>query len=166
MSTSAAASSAPRSTTSSTDQTVRLRAVALIAAIGVSSCSTLLPGPSAAAACWGDRDMTPGTLTGVLRANPKDPYLASTWLVRADGKGFDVGWPSGFTEETGRAPARHHRIFVPPAEAEVVFAEEGDTVRLIGGLHANGDTFFVCEADGPNGHWPGPGETSIHATPG
>ena len=109
--------------------------------------------------------MTPGTLEGTIEPNPRDPFHADVWLVRADGHAYFIGWPGGFTVETGRAPEFHHRVITPPAEADMALAEDGDQVRLVGGFHADGDTFIVCEADGPHGHWPGPGETAAHPTP-
>ena len=116
--------------------------------------------------CWGERDVNPGIASGVLQKSPLDPFRAELWLVLSNGQGLAIGWPDGFTTEGGPLPERHLRIFEPPADAGVVFAEEGDTVQLVGGLHANGESFFICSADGPNGHWPGPGQTAAFQTPG
>jgi hypothetical protein len=138
----------------------RVGIAAVMASVGLSACAALAPEPSEHP-CWGTRRVEPGTLTGVLRASPNDPFLASVWLVRDDGKGFEIYWPTDFSVETGPPPLRHHRVMLPFDGVEVAFAEEGDTVTVSGAWYPAGDSFFACELVGPHGPWPRPRESAV-----
>ena len=130
----------------------RLVAGTLVSVI-VAACSALTPEPTPNP-CWGTRIVEEGTLTGVLRASPNDPFLASLWLVRDDGQGFELGLPNGFTTETGLAPLRHHKLLLQRGADIAVFAEEGDTITVTGAWYPAGNWFFACQLIGPNDTWP------------
>lgn len=125
----------------------------MVTSVLLGACSALVPEPTPNP-CWGTRRVEEGTLTGVLRPSPNDPFLASLWLVREDGRGFEIGLPDGLTTERGPAPQRHHKLLVQRGKDITVFAEEGDTITISGAWYPEGNWFFACALAGPEDAWP------------